>query len=298
MLERLEVRAGKQVLVCDGGMGTMLQARGLKPGECPELWCVERPADVLAVYQAYRDAGSDIVECNSFGGNGYKLRHYGLECRAGEINRSAVALGRQVAGDTQHVLASMGPTGVFMEPYGDETEAAVYGCFKEQALAFAAGGADAVIVETMMVLEECCVAIRAVRENTDLSVIASFTFDPQPGGGYASMMGVRPRAFAEQALRSGAHIVGSNCGLGSDHMVAIVAELKKAAGTVPVLAMPNAGMPVIEGGQTVFKETPEAMAAKAHALIEAGASIIGGCCGTTPAHIAAIRERLCFMARR
>lgn len=295
MLTRLEIRAKNQILLCDGGMGTMLHAHGLQPGECPELWCVERPVDVVDIHQAYRDAGSDIVECNSFGGNSYKLRHYGLESRATEINRAAAALARQVAGDTQYVLASMGPTGVFMEPYGDETEASLYASFKEQALAFAAGGADAIIVETMMIIEECCVAVRAVRENTNLSVIASFTFDPQPNGGYASMMGVGPEAFAEQALRAGAHVVGSNCGLGPDHMVKIVAALKRVSGDIPVLAMPNAGMPVLENNETVFKETPAAMAAKLPALRDAGASIIGGCCGTTPAHIAAFRQSLRFV---
>jgi len=292
MLERLEMRAARGVLLCDGAMGTMLQARGLLPGACPEAWCVDRPDDVAAVHQAYRDAGSDIVECNSFGGNRYKLRHYGLEGRADEINRAAAALGRRVAAGTQHVLSSMGPTGQFMEPYGDETEAAFYDCFRKQALAFEACGADAVIVETMTALEECCVAVRAVRENTGLSVVASFTFDPQPGGGYASMMGVRPEAFAEAAVAAGAHVVGSNCGLGPDHMVAIVATIKRAAGAVPVLAMPNAGMPVIENGRTVFKETPAAMAATMRAMIEAGAAVIGGCCGTTPAHIAAFRALL------
>ena len=295
MLTRLETRAKNQVLLCDGGMGTMLQAHGLQPGECPELWCVERPASVIAIHQAYRDAGSDIVECNSFGGNSYKLRHYGLESRATEINQAAAALAHQVAGDTQHVLGSMGPTGVFMEPYGDETEASLYASFKEQALAFAAGGADAVIVETMMIVEECCVAVRAIRENTNLSVIASFTFDPQPNGGYASMMGVGPDAFAEQALRAGAHVVGSNCGLGPDHMVKIVTALKRVTGDIPVLAMPNAGMPVIENNETVFKETPAVMAAKLPTLLDAGASIIGGCCGTTPEHIAAFHECLRFV---
>lgn len=292
MLERLEIRAARGVLLCDGAMGTMLQARGLQPGECPEAWCIERPEDVVAIHQAYREAGSDMVECNSFGGNSYKLRHYGLEGRAGEINRAAAALGRRVANGTQHVLASMGPTGMFLEPYGDETEADFYACFKEQALAFAAGGADAVIVETMTALEECCVAIRAIRENTDLSVVASFTFDPQLSGGYASMMGVRPEAFATAAIAAGAHVVGANCGLGPDHMVAIIAALKRVAGDLPVLAMPNAGMPVMENGQTVFKETPAGMAAKIAPMLDAGATIVGGCCGTTPAHIAAFRACL------
>ncbi len=290
-MQRLEERAKNAVLICDGGMGTQLQARGLEPGECPELWNLRRADEVTAIHRAYRAAGSDIVETNTFGGNRYKLAHYGLADAAEEINRAGAALARAVAGDTQYAMASMGPTGAFMEPYGDETEQAFFDAFAEQARAFEAGGADAVIVETMMAIEECCVAVRAVRETTRLICLASFTFDPQPDGGYASMMGVTPEAFAEQALAAGAHIVGANCGLGSEHMALIVARLR-AVTPSPIIAMPNAGMPELRNGETVFPESPETMAGWTDRLVAAGANIIGGCCGTTPAHIAAIARRL------
>ena len=290
-MERLEERAGNEILICDGGMGTQLHAYGLAPGECPELWCLEKPEVVTAIYRAYRDAGSDIIETNTFGGNRYKLAHYGLAESASAINRAGAALGRAVAGDTQYVMASMGPTGAFMEPYGDETEAAFYEAFAAQARAFEEGGADAVIIETMMAIEECCAAIRAVRETTRLTCLASFTFDPQPDGGYASMMGVTPEAFAEQALAAGAHIVGANCGLGSEHMATIIARIR-AVTRVPIITMPNAGMPVLQNGETVFPENPEAMAGWMGRLVGAGANIVGGCCGTTPAHIAAIARQL------
>ncbi len=290
-MERLELAALKRVLICDGGMGTQLQQRGLVPGTCPELWCIEQPDQVKAIHQAYREAGSDIVETNTFGGSNYKLKHYGLEARAFEINRAGAAIAREVAGDTQYVLASMGPTGAFMEPYGEETDEQFYEAFKEQALAFQEGGADAAIAETMMAIEECCVAIKAIRENTRLTAVASFTFDPQPDGSYASMMGVRPAEFAQAAIAAGAQVIGANCGLGPAHMLEIIKELRTAAPmSVPILAMPNAGMPVVENGETHFKETPEEMAGAAKLLIAHGAQILGGCCGTTPAHIRAIAQ--------
>ena len=284
-MKRLEIKALDSVLICDGAMGTELQQRGLEPGSCPELWCIENPDLVCEIHQAYRDAGSNIVETNTFCGSRYKLDKFGLADRVAEINRAGVELARRIAGDSQYVLASMGPTGEFMQPLGVEPEESFYDAFAVQAKAFAEGGADAVIVETMTAIEECCVGIRAVRENTNLTCIASFTFDPLADGRYASMMGVYPEQFAEKVLAAGAHVLGSNCGLGPDHMVNIIKSIKNVAGKVPVMAMPNAGMPVLVDGKTVFPENPEMFAFKLNALVDAGASIIGGCCGTSPAHI-------------
>lgn len=288
-MKKLIDRIRDDVLFCDGAMGTMLQARGLTPGECPELWCVERPDDVKAVHNDYREAGSDIVECNSFGGTSYKLKHYGFDGRVAEVNRAAAGVAKEVAVASQYVLGSMGPTGEFMEPLGAETEEAFYAAFKEQAVALEAGGADAVIIETMTGLEEASVAARAAKENTSLAVLVSFTFDPQQSGGYATMMGVHPKHAAEAMTALGVDAVGANCGTGPDHMLEVI-KLMRVVSDLPIIAMPNAGMPVVENGETVFKESPEQMATKVPLLIEAGANIIGGCCGTTPAHIAAMKS--------
>ena len=289
----LHLHAISRPLLFDGAMGTLLHERGLQPGECPELWCANRPDDVRAIHRLYKEAGADVLETNSFGANRYKLEHYGLADRLEELNRAATRLAREVAGDDCHVLGSIGPTGAFMEPYGDETEEAFFDTFTRQARTLHEGGADAVIIETMTCVEECCLAVRAARAATPMTVVASFTFDPQVGGGYASMMGVTPEHFARAALEAGAHVIASNCGLGPDHMLNVIALLRGALPPeVPILAMPNAGMPVMRDGHTVFPETPAEMAAKIPSLLAAGARCVGGCCGTTPAHIAAFAKIL------
>lgn len=287
ILQRLK---NGEILFCDGAMGTLLQAQGLDPGQCPELWCIDRPDDVKDIHQQYRRAGSDLVECNSFGGTSYKLQPYGLADRVTEINRAAAQLARQVAADTQYVLGSVGPTGQFMAPLGTATKQDLADSFTEQITALAAGGAHAVIIETMTALEEATVAVNAALQNPDLTVIASFTFDPQATGGYASMMGVTPKVFAEKMIAAGAHIIGANCGTGPTDMIEIVKLLRAVDADIPLMAMPNAGMPAIENGQTVFNETPQQMAETAPRLVDAGANIIGGCCGTSPDHIAAMKK--------
>ncbi len=288
MKSLLERTAGGEILISDGAMGTFLQARGLGAGECPESWCLSHAGVVKAIAEAYVAAGSEVVGTNSFGGSCFKLKPYGLAGQVREINTAAARLAKEAMGDRGFVAASIGPTGhIVEEEGGDVTSACLYEAFREQAVALAEGGADAFCIETMSSLAEAIQAIRAVKENTRLPVICTFTFESGVKG-FRTMMGVKPDRAAREAVTAGADIVGANCGNGIDKMIEIARQMGAAALGVPILIQSNAGVPVVEGGITVFRETPEHMASRIKDLVEAGAQIIGGCCGTTPNHIGAM----------
>lgn len=289
MLKRLETGQG---LVSDGAWGTQLQAAGLRAGECPELWNLERRDAVLAVALAYVAAGSQVIGTNSFGASRLKLEMYDLADRTVALNEAAAAISREAAGPDGWVLGSMGPTGRMLL-MGDTSEQEIIDTYAEQASALAAGGADIACLETMSAIDEAVLAIRAVRENTSLAVACTFTFDPSSGGDFRTMMGVSPEDMARAVLDAGVDIVGTNCGNGFKAMIEIVRRIRAVAPPrIPVLVHANAGTPTRAEGRDVYPETPSVMAARVPDLVAAGANIIGGCCGTTPEHIVAIAAAL------
>lgn len=282
------VNAGR-VLVSDGAWGTFLHQKGLPAGACPEQWCVDHPDEVGDIASSYIEAGSDMVETNSFGGSAIKLEHYGLSDRAAEFNEAAARISSVAAGVDNWVIASIGPTGKMLLT-GDVTPKELYNGFKEQAVALEKGGADAICIETMSDIDEAVQAIKAARENTNLEVICTFTFERTIQGDYRTMMGVSPVEAARAAMEAGANIIGTNCGNGFERMIDIVKEIRKVSSDIPVLVHANAGLPKNIDGADVFPDTPEQMASLVPDLVGAGANIIGGCCGTTPDHILAIKR--------
>ncbi len=274
----------KAVLLADGAWGTELAKRGLDGGAIPELWNADRPDEVEAVARSYVDAGSDIILTNTFGGSRFKLEKAGAADRTAELNRLGTGASSRAAGGCALVFASIGPTGEFMAPLGTRAEEEFIACFTEQIAASVEGGADGLCIESMSDLGEANAALTAARQVCALPVVVSLTYD-KGAAGYATMMGVRPEQAAAEL--DGADLIGANCGAGIEQATEI-ARLLRSHTKRPLWIKPNAGLPELVDGQTVFRQTPDDIAARVAELVEAGANVIGGCCGTTPDHIRAI----------
>ena len=290
----------RRPLCCDGAMGTQLFARGLASGTCGMLWNVDRPGDVGGIHLAYRDAGCDLITTNSCGGSRFALDLHGLTARAAELNRAAAQVARAAAGAGGWVLGDVGPFGDFLEPVGDVTPDELREAFAAQIAALLDGGADAILVETMSDPAEAVVGVEAAKAcNPDIPVIVTYAFQQTAPGEFRTMMGTTVAEAVGRATAAGADIVGTNCGtaLSLDDYIVLAGQLVAAAAGALVIVQPNAGSPVIEDGRTVYRATPDEMAATAIRLLDSGVRVIGGCCGTTPAHLAAMSRAAQQVAR-
>lgn len=289
LLDALDARP----LLSDGAMGTQLQQAGLPAGGCGEAWNLDAPERILAIQRRYVDAGSDCLTTNTFGACRIMLERHGEGDRVAAINRAAVAIAREAFGDHPGwVLGDIGPFGGLMEPYGEIVAARVAEAFAEQAVALVGAGADAIIVETQTALEELELGVAAARAAGAPCVIGSMAFDlNRDGDEVRTMMGVSPEAAALRMVELGVDIVALNCGTGVDMVKAAetVARYRSVTDR-PVMAQPNAGQPVLENLQVVYRQPPTEMAAGLEGLLAAGARIVGGCCGSTPEHIQRFRE--------
>jgi 5-methyltetrahydrofolate--homocysteine methyltransferase len=288
ILERL--REGK-IFVADGAMGTMLMERGLQSGQCPESFNLTKPEVIEEISRLYIGAGAEIIQTNTFGASPLKLALYGLQDKTEEIIRKAVEIAKKVARSHAYVAVSCGPSGRLLKPYGDlEPKELAQSC-ERQVRAIAETQADAICIETMTDLIEAVICVKAAKKILpNIPVFATMTFDPTPRG-FFTIMGVTIEKAVSELTKAGADVLGSNCGNGSDSMVEIAAAFKKLTAK-PILIRPNAGMPILRGKKTVYPETPEYMADTCRELARLGVAIIGGCCGTTPAHIRAIERKI------
>ncbi|MBP1626022.1 MAG: hypothetical protein H6Q00_497 [Holophagaceae bacterium] len=281
-----EALAAGKLLIADGATGTMLMAAGLPSGKAPELWNVDRPEEILALYRAYIEAGSNIFLTNTFGGNRTTLARHGLEGRVRELNLAGARLAREAAGDRAYVAGDMGPTGALLKPYGPMSAEEALEVYTEQAAALAEGGVDLLWIETMSEMSEIKAAIQGAL-TTGLPVFCTLSFDANA----RTMMGVRAKMAAQQLWPMGLSALGLNCGEGLEMVPKVLSQMKEGAPEAVLIAKPNAGLPRMVDGKAVYDVTPQDFAATASDFVELGAQVLGSCCGSGPAYIKALAER-------
>ncbi|NOZ62637.1 MAG: methionine synthase [Calditrichaeota bacterium] len=290
MSKLLDLVKEKSIVISDGAWGTLLHEKGLPPGECPESWNVSHPDIVRQIPEGYIAAGSEVVLTNSFGASPLKLGLFNLSESAHDFNFAAAKISRAAAGDEVLVLASVGPTGQFLAPLGEISEKEMIENFRTQIKGLADGGADAILIETMSDIGEASCAVRAAQDVCDLPILVSMTLE-RGKQGYRTLMGNSVAEIVTFFTAAGVDILGTNCGNGTAGIVEIVQEFRSFTDK-PIVAHPNAGLPVVQDGETIFPERPDEMASLVPDLVEAGANIIGGCCGTGPDHIRAIAQQV------
>ena len=283
-----ELLADRGVLLADGATGTNYQSMGIAPGVAPEEWVLDAPDRVLELHRRFAEAGSDLVLTCTFGATSLRLADGPLAGRMREVNGRAAELAREAVGGERLVAGSLGPTGQLVEPYGLLTRDAAVEAYAEQARALADGGVDLLVLETFFALEEALWAIEGVQSATGLPLVASFSFDQ----GTRTMMGVSPADVVAAVEPLGVAAVGANCGRSLADTDAVVAELLAASPEAPLWVKPNAGVPRIVGDQVVYEAGPGDLAEHVRGYVDLGARIVGGCCGSTPEHVAAIARAL------
>lgn len=286
-----------RILVSDGAMGTMLQQQGLPVGQCPEEWNISHPKELSAIHKQYFDAGSDMVETNTFGGNRYRLKLHGFENKVYEFNKASAEIAKKVCPKGKFVIGSVGPTGEFLEPLGTLKFSDLKEAFEEQISGLIDGGVDALFVETMSYNDEIIAAVEAAQKlNNKITIIASMSFE-KSASGFRTMMGVAIPDFIEEMVKLPVIAIGANCGKGADEMVDIMEEFRQKT-DFPLIAQANAGLPETQDDKIIYTETPEQRSELTRILLSEKVNIIGGCCGTTPDHIAAIRKTVDYYVKR
>lgn len=281
-----------QIILLDGAMGTMLMSKGLEAGQAPERMNFDRPDVVKEVHRAYIEAGSNIILTNTFGANRFRLQRHGLDDRVREINLAAAKLAREVADEYSSVVVagSVGPTGELMAPFGKLNFEDALQAFAEQVAGLSSGGVDVIWIETMADLQEVKAAVQGARSVTRLPISVTMTFESKG----RTMMGVTPEQLVQLAHELELSAVGANCGKGPQDLEAVIERMHKAGCQLPIIAKANAGIPKLIEGKVVYDGSPEIMAEHAQTVRQHGATLIGACCGSSPAHIQEMRRALFF----